>query len=119
MLIWSPREYNYPADHAVNAVLDAEANREEIHFEALSDALRHQRAFRLCFDGGMRSDFMAAVGVVLYAVHALQQGVHYELVARCGQLLSFADSAFTTEALALDVALRSFANVLNGGRHFD
>ena len=64
-VLWSPREFNTVADHAVNVTLDSHQSW------ACSDNARLQVAFgsdcflRLCVDGGLRGNGEAAAGLAL------------------------------------------------------
>ena len=108
-ILWSPRELNTVADHAVNASLDQRrswSSPEETNLQR--DTLKGAN-FRLCVDGGLRSGHAGAMGMALYVATKVPGGpFQYEVVLRKGELLQGCSSAFQAEAMGLEWALNCF-----------
>ena len=106
MVLWSKREYNTVADHAVNAWMDCRESWTQVCDAELESITPGTANVRVCVDGGIRKHNLGALGIAIYASSVLDGAARsYELVARQGILLDQVDSAFLSEALALDAAL--------------
>ena len=104
-LLWSPREFNTVADHAVNVTLDCQESWTKVEdLAALSG-----ESLRLCVDGGLCRKGDAAAGLTLFSVTS---DGRYKLRARKGVLLGKLVSAFQAEAIALECALEWFLELL-------
>ena len=96
-MLWSPREYNCVADHAVNVTLDSQTS-----WSRMEELQIHTGAcLRLCVTGGVRENGDAAVGLALYQSEPEGQ---YKMLARRGLFLGKLESAFVAEATALEWA---------------
>ena len=105
-IVWSPREYNSVADHAVNASMDSLASWSITEDASIDQALANNTNLRLCVDGGRRNQQLAGIGMALYAAICEQDGSYrYQLLGRHGMILKGVDSAFLAEALGLEWAL--------------
>ena len=114
MLIWLPREYHTAADLAANITMDASASWEEVDTARLKSAILRRSSLRICIDGGRRSENAAALGIAVYS-YCMTAGVaEYTLLARGGQYLTCAASAFVTEILALEMGLQCLHKMLDG-----
>ena len=115
LIVWSPREFNAVADHAVNAALDSSSTWTRCDNELLADALIDGRSLRLCLDGGRRSQSQAAVGLALYAVECDEGGIaECKLLVRRGMVLGSIASAFLAEAVALEWGLQYLVELFKG-----
>ena len=115
LIIWSPREFNTVADHAVNAALDSQSTWTRCDNDLLADALIDGRSLRLCLDGGRRSESQAAVGLALFAVERDGSGMaKYKLLVRRAMVLESIASAFLAEAVALEWGLQYLVELFKG-----
>ena len=115
LIIWSPREFNTVADHAVNAALDSKSTWTRCDEDLLADALLDGKSLRLCLDGGRRCETRAAIGLALYSVECSGSGIAtYTLLARRGRLLQSVLSAFLAEAVALEWGLQYLVELFKG-----
>ena len=115
LVIWTPREYNTVADHAVNCALDLETSWSRSDNDLLAQAMLSGRSLRLSVDGGKRSATQAAIGLALFSVEIVTGGVaKYTLLARSGKLLSGVSSAFLAEAMALEWGLQYMVELFKG-----
>ncbi len=116
LVIWSPRDLNPVADHAVNATMDT--NRQSwsrVNSPALTQALRQRASLRVCIDGGRRSQSLGAVGFAVYqATIDTQHVCTYQLLLRRGRQLDDVASAFLAEALATEWALECLSKLVEG-----
>ncbi len=100
----------------MNATMDAKSSWERLDKPQLRQALAARSNLRLCVDGGMRSNSLGALGMVLYAVTTSAAGSSHHLIARKGILLEQLSSAFLAEAMALEAALEYISEMLVGNR---
>ena len=104
ILIWSPREYNTPADHLVNAAMDTGTDWSWINQGVLRAA--KVGTVRLCVDGGLRKrhhgEHRGGLGCAAFL--RFPNG-SYEPFFLAGTVMHGATSAFHTEASALEWAL--------------
>ena len=122
IIVWSPREYNTVADHAVNATMGAtdegEGNCSWVDDYALKAALEDNVNLRLCVDGGVRGSIIAAIGFCLYAARRNERGRYtYEVLVRQGHVLSETGSAFIAESIALESSLTFLTEILKNHMH--
>ena len=112
-VLWSPREYNTVADHAVNASFDEGRSWEAGSRSDMQQAIRQHANLRICVDGGMRGNGTAAVGMVVYVARQDKDAQwQYEQIVRRGQLVGTASSAFGAETVALEWALEYLVKFL-------
>ena len=113
-ILWSPREYNIVADHAVNATLDEKRSWIVRSEQELTTAIRRKQNIRVCVDGGLRRDGQAAAGIAMFAAELGPDGrFAYTLLLRQGRLLDGVASAFTAEACALEMALDCLVDLMS------
>ena len=115
LVVWTPRDYNNQADHAANAALDAGAEVCWTDWPAIQTALWRGDALRLCVDGGLRSTGAGAMGMTLLAARRSPEGkaCEYRALVRRGSLLRSAESAFHTEALAIEWAPQHLISIVS------
>ena len=115
-VIWSPREFNSVADHAVNATMDE--NRPSWGRGRTSDlkrAIQEKASLRVCIDGGRRSSSLGALGFAVYAMNShADAATKYRVVLRGGKLLEQVASAFLAEALAIEWTLECLVRLVQG-----
>ena len=113
-VIWSPRDWNPVADHAVNATMDAgnkSWGRGNTH--ATTEALRQGLNLRLCVDGGRRSIRQGAMGFAMYhASGSSPNRCSYKILLRGGKALEDVASAFLAEAMALEWAVECLSTLV-------
>ena len=103
-VIWSPREFNSVADHAVNATMDQSWGRGRT--SDLKKAIQEKVFLRVCIDGGRRSSSLGALGFAMYAMSSqADASTKCRLVLRGGKLLVEVASAFLAEVLAIEWTL--------------
>ena len=115
-IVWSRREFNTAADHALNAAMDVGKDWANIQQDDLVDALRQKNNLRLCVDGGRRTEKLGETGYALFAACRGEDGKYnYRLLATQGRLLDGVSSAFVAEALALEWALQHLLSFMRYG----
>ena len=81
----------------------------------MAEALIAGLNLRLSVDGGRRSSTQAAIGLALFSAVPSDSGrAQYNLLARCGKLLTSVQSAFVAEAVALEWGLQYLIELLKG-----
>eukprot|EP00973_Karenia_brevis_P078813 10938530-Karenia_brevis.AAC.1 len=93
--------------------MDSMTSWERYDSEKLEATFKSNCNLRVCVDGGFRSRDLAAAGFVIYGARERRCGEYaYEMVYRTGLLVIGAQSAFVTEALALEMALTKVSKFL-------
>ena len=112
-ILWSPRQFNTVADHAVNATMDWKRDWLVADEVGIADAVSCKSNIRLAVDGGVRRAGAAAIGIALFSARCDRNGNWTQRpMMRAGRQLGNVRSAFLAEAMALEWGLEKLLESL-------
>lgn len=112
-ILWSRREYNSPPDHIANAVMDTGRSWEWMDNDMLRRVKCQGGSLKICVDGGWRGPSSAGIAFSAYEAHLDGAGnFSFAPAWLSGQPISCTQSAFQTEAMALDWTLSKIVSFL-------
>ena len=103
-IVWAKREYNTPPDHLANAAMDHACGWEWQNDGELEQIKARLCGMKICIDGGRRAH-SAAIAFAVYSFHISPEGQYFKLAWLRTELVKGTQSAFETEALALEWSL--------------
>ena len=99
---WDPRRYNSIADHCANIALDLGHDWNDDTGQGVATDAEDAPRIRLCVDGALRQQTVAAAGIVVYSYSSSLDRV---LLRRAGRYLGPLRSSFEAELISLEWGL--------------